>query len=322
MDEQTYSQVCDELELLEGAGADFDVARVLAGELTPVFFGSAANNFGVQLLLDRFLELAPPPLPRKSDLGMIDPASPEFSAFVFKIQANMNPKHRDRVAFIRIVSGKFERDMNVLNTRSGQQIRLANSQRLFARERETVDDAFAGDVVGLVGNYDLLIGDTLASKDGVLFDEIPRFAPECFSFLHNKSTAKYKRFRDGLAQLLKEGVASEFTLLDSTGSQVPLLGAVGPLQFEVLQYRLEGEYAAETRIEQANWSIARWLKPKDGDPIAPEARPSLSLGTALARDSNGWLVALLPSEWALKTFSDKNEDWIISEQPFPPAKLS
>jgi len=322
MDEQTYSQVCDELELLEGAGADFDVARVLAGELTPVFFGSAANNFGVQLLLDRFLELAPPPLPRKSDVGMIDPASKEFSAFVFKIQANMNPKHRDRVAFIRIVSGKFERDMNVLNTRSGQQIRLANSQRLFARERETVDDAFAGDVVGLVGNYDLLIGDTLASKDGVLFDEIPRFAPECFSFLHNKSTAKYKRFRDGLAQLLKEGVASEFTLLDSTGSQVPLLGAVGPLQFEVLQYRLEGEYAAETRIEQANWSIARWLKPKDGDPFAPEARPSLSLGTALARDSNGWLVALLPSEWALKTFTDKNEDWIISDQPFPPAKLS
>jgi len=322
MDEQTYSQVCDELELLEGAGAEFDVSRVLAGELTPVFFGSAANNFGVQLLLDRFLELAPPPLPRKSEGGMIDPASEEFSAFVFKIQANMNPKHRDRVAFIRIVSGKFERDMNVLNTRSGQQIRLANSQRLFARERETVDDAFAGDVVGLVGNYDLLIGDTLASKNGVIFDEIPRFAPECFSFLHNKSTAKYKRFRDGLAQLLKEGVASEFTLLDSTGSQVPLLGAVGPLQFEVLQYRLEGEYAAETRIEQANWSLARWLKPKEGDPFAPDSRPSLSLGTALARDSNGWLVALLPSEWALKTFADKNEDWIISDQPFPPAKLA
>lgn len=321
MDEQTYSQVCDELELLEGAGAEFDVARVLAGELTPVFFGSAANNFGVQLLLDRFLELAPPPLPRESDDSSIHPASEEFSAFVFKIQANMNPKHRDRVAFIRIVSGKFERDMNVLNTRSGQQIRLANSQRLFARERETVDDAFAGDVVGLVGNYDLLIGDTLASKPGVIFDEIPRFAPECFSFLHNKSTAKYKRFRDGLVQLLKEGVASEFTLLDSSGSQVPLLGAVGPLQFEVLQYRLEGEYAAETRLEQANWSIARWLKPKDGDPFAPDERPSLSLGTALARDSNGWLVALLPSEWALKTFADKNEDWIISEHPFPPAKI-
>ncbi len=318
VEEGTYRQVCDELELLEGAGADFDLEKILAGELTPVFFGSAANNFGVQLLLDRFLELAPSPVPRESAHVKIDPASEEFSAFVFKIQANMNPKHRDRIAFVRIVSGKFERDMNVINGRTGEKVRLANSQRLFARERETVDDAYAGDVVGLVGNYDLLIGDTLSSQPGVTFDEIPRFAPECFSYLHNKSTAKYKRFRDGLQQLLKEGVASEFQLLDTSGSQVPLLGAVGPLQFEVLQYRLEGEYAAETRIEQANWSLARWMKPKEGDPLAPEARPALSLGTALARDANGWLVALLPSEWALKTFSDKNEDWIISEQPFPP----
>jgi peptide chain release factor 3 len=318
MDENSYQQVCDELELLEGAGADFDVTRVLAGQLTPVFFGSAANNFGVQLLLDRFLELAPPPLPRASGGGEINPASPKFSAFVFKIQANMNPKHRDRIAFIRIVSGQFERDMNVINARNGEKIRLANSQRLFARDRETVDDAFAGDVVGLVGNYDLLIGDTLSQDGKTTFDEIPRFAPECFSWLHNKSTAKYKRFRDGLQQLLKEGVASEFTLLETTGTQIPLLGAVGPLQFEVLQHRLEGEYAAEPRLESTNWSIARWLKPKTGDPTAPDLRPALSLGTALARDSNGWLVALLPSEWALKTFADKNEDWHISDQPFPP----
>jgi peptide chain release factor 3 len=318
IDEHVYQQVCDELELLEGAGADFDVQKVLSGELTPVFFGSAANNFGVQLLLDRFLELSPPPLPRHSGDTAIHPASEEFSAFVFKIQANMNPKHRDRVAFVRIVSGKFERDMNVLNTRSGANMRLGNSQRLFARDRETVDDAFAGDVVGLVGNYDLLIGDTLSSKKGITFDEIPRFAPECFAYLHNKSTAKYKRFRDGLEQLLKEGVASEFKLLDAGPVQIPLLGAVGPLQFEVLQYRLEGEYAAETRLENADWSIARWLKPKSGDPLAPMEKPALSLGTSLARDSNGWLVALLPSEWALKTFADKNEDWIISDQPFPP----
>ncbi|TAG09593.1 MAG: peptide chain release factor 3 [Verrucomicrobia bacterium] len=318
MDEISYAQVCDELELLEGAGADFNLEQVLAGELTPVFFGSAANNFGVQLLLDRFLELAPPPLARESAKGMIHPAAAEFSAFVFKIQANMNPKHRDRVAFMRIVSGKFERDMDVIHGRTGDKIRLSNSQRLFARERETVDDAYAGDVVGLVGNYDLLIGDTLASMAGVQFDEIPRFSPECFSFLHNNSTAKYKRFRDGLQQLLKEGVASEFILLDSSGQQVPLLGAVGPLQFEVLQYRLESEYAAETRLESASWSLARWLRPKDGDAMAEIARPSLSLGVALARDSNGWLVALIPSEWALKTFADKNEDWIISEQPFAP----
>lgn len=318
----TYQQVCDELELLEGAGAEFDRDRVLAGELTPVFFGSAANNFGVQLLLDRFLDLAPPPLARRGGGEVtIEPASAEFSAFVFKIQANMNPKHRDRVAFIRIVSGKFERDMNVHNMRSGEKMRLGNSQKLFARDRETVDDAYAGDVVGIVGNYDLLIGDTLASRTGIGFDEIPRFAPECFCYLHNKSTAKYKRFRDGLVQLLKEGVASEFQLLDSGSSQVPLLGAVGPLQFEVLQHRLDGEYGAETRMESAPWGIARWLRPKSGDPLAPLARPSLSLGAALARDSSGWLVALLPSEWALKTFSDKNEDWVISDQPFAPPTL-
>lgn len=320
VDEITYSQVCDELELLEGAGADFDVDAVLSGTLTPVFFGSAANNFGVQLLLDRFLELSPPPIPRKSDDQTVNPASKEFSAFVFKIQANMNPKHRDRIAFVRIVSGQFERDMNVFNTRTGENVRLANSQRLFARDRETVDDAFAGDVVGLVGNYDLLIGDTLASSPEVKFDEIPRFPPECFSYLTNKSTAKYKRFQSGLEQLLKEGVASEFTPLDSTGvSSRVLLGAVGPLQFEVLQHRLEGEYAAETRIEPADWSLARWLKPKEGDQLAPAARPDLSLGTTLARDSNGWLVALFPHDWAMKTFIEKNETWEISEQPFPPA---
>jgi len=320
VDEITYAQVCDELELLEGAGADFDVAEVLAGRLTPVFFGSAANNFGVQLLLDRFLELSPPPIIRKSEEHPVNPASKEFSAFVFKIQANMNPKHRDRIAFIRIVSGQFERDMDVFNTRTGENVRLANSQRLFARDRETVDDAFAGDVVGLVGNYDLLIGDTLAASPDVKFDEIPRFPPECFSYLTNKSTAKYKRFQSGLNQLLKEGVASEFKLLDAaTNSSSVLLGAVGPLQFEVLQHRLNGEYAAETRIEPADWSIARWLKPKQGDPFAPEARPALSLGTSLARDSNGWLTALFPHDWAMKTFIEKNEEWEISGQPFPPA---
>ncbi len=322
VDEITYNQVCDELELLEGAGAEFNVAEVLAGRLTPVFFGSAANNFGVQLLLDRFLELSPPPLPRISSSETVHPASENFSAFVFKIQANMNPKHRDRIAFIRIVSGQFERDMDVINSRTGDQVRLANSQRLFARDRETVDDAYAGDVVGLVGNYDLLIGDTLSTIPGILFDEIPRFPPECFSYLHNNSTAKYKRFRDGLQQLLKEGVATEFTPLDAPASYIPLLGAVGPLQFEVLQYRLESEYAAETRLEPCDWSIARWLRPNEGDPAAPEARPNLSLGVSLARDPHGWLVALFPSDWSVKTFTEKNDDWLISDQPFPPPKLA
>jgi peptide chain release factor 3 len=315
LDEGTYAQVCEELELLEGAGAEFDIAAVEAGELTPVFFGSAANNFGVQLLLDRFLELAPPPAPRESGGKTIEPTSPAFSAFVFKIQANMNPKHRDRVSFIRIVSGKFERDMTVIHTRTGERVRLSNSQRLFAQERETVDDAFAGDVAGLVGNHDFLIGDTLSTDPSVSFDEIPRFAPECFAYLHNRSTAKYKRFRAGLEQMLKEGVVTEFTMVDSIGNPIPLLGAVGPLQFEVLQHRLEGEYGAETRLEHGSWSFARWMKPKSGD---PKAMPAMSMGINLARDQHGALVALIPSEWTMNTFIEKNADWIVSETPFPP----
>jgi peptide chain release factor 3 len=221
------------------------------------------------------------------------------------------------VSFIRIVSGKFERDMTVIHTRTGERVRLSNSQRLFAQDRETVDDAFAGDVAGLVGNHDFLIGDTLSTDPSVSFDEIPRFAPECFAYLHNRSTAKYKRFRAGLEQMLKEGVVTEFTMVDAIGNPIPLLGAVGPLQFEVLQHRLEGEYGAETRLEHGSWSFARWMKPKNGD---PKAMPAMSMGINLARDQHGALVALIPSEWTMNTFIEKNADWIVSETPFPPPK--
>jgi peptide chain release factor 3 len=317
LDPQVYEQVCDELELLDGAGADFDIQAVLDGRLTPVFFGSAANNFGVQLLLDRFIELAPPPAPRLSGGEPVAPTAPEFSGFVFKIQANMNPKHRDRVSYLRIVSGKFERDMNVYHTRTGERVRLSNSMRLFAQDRETVDDAFAGDVAGLVGNHDFLIGDTLSSDKHLQFDEIPRFAPECFGYLHNASTAKFKRFRAGLAQMLKEGVVTEFRPLDTTGAYVPLLGAVGPLQFEVLQHRLQGEYDAETRIESASWSFARWMRKKDGE-SGPDDLPELSMDVKLVRDFHGHLVALIPSEWLLGTFTEKNPEWVVSDVPFPP----
>ncbi|MEP4078857.1 peptide chain release factor 3 [Haloferula sp.] len=317
LDSDVYDQVTEELELLDGAGAEFDLDAVLAGELTPVFFGSAANNFGVQLLLDRFIELAPPPAARTSDGKTIEPESPEFSAFVFKIQANMNPKHRDRVSFVRIVSGKFERDMNVIHTRTGDKVRLSNSMRLFAQDRATVDDAFAGDVAGLVGNHDFLIGDTLSTKKNLSFDEIPRFAPECFAWLNNSSTAKFKRFRAGLAQMLKEGVVTEFTPIEATGAYVPLLGAVGPLQFEVLQHRLQGEYDAETRLEPGSWSIARWMRKKEGETLE-EDRPEMSMGITLVRDAHGHLVALIPSEWVLNTFAEKNSEWEVSEAPFPP----
>ena len=304
--EFVYKQVCDELELLDGAGAGFDLAEVQAGRLTPVFFGSAMNNFGVQLLLDRFLQLSPPPAGRNSLAVPVAPEDAEFSGFVFKIQANMNPKHRDHVAFIRVVSGKFKRDMVVTHPRTGRSIRLSNSQRLFAQERETVDEAYAGDVVGLVGNYDLRIGDTLSEKPGVIFDEIPAFPPECFVYLHNPSAAKFKRFRDGLDQLLKEGVAQAFDV-HGTAQRMPLLGAVGPLQFDVLRYRLESEYGAECRVENAPWELVRWL----GTPAEDPTGESLDLppGASRAYDQHGRLVALFPSEWSLKYFNQKHPSW-------------
>jgi len=316
MDPGVYRRVCEELSLLEGAGSSFDFTAVQAGKLTPVFFGSAANNFGVQLLLDRFLQLAPPPAPRKFDGGSVQPTEKGFSGFVFKIQANMNPKHRDRVAFIRIVSGTFERDMVVINTRNGKRIRLSNSQRLFARERETIDTAFAGDVVGIVGNHDFLMGDTLAERDDIHFDEIPRFAPECFAFLHNTSTAKFKRFREGLDQLLKEGLAQPFELPGSH-QYVPLLGAVGPLQFEVLKYRLETEYGAECRVEVSNWNVIRWVvPPTTGTPEEIKAlRPDVPSGSRLVIDALGNLAVLLPDAWAVKSLETRNKDWVVQAGP-------
>jgi peptide chain release factor 3 len=315
MDPAVYRRVCEELSLLEGAGSTFDLDAVQAGKLTPVFFGSAANNFGVQLLLDRFLELAPPPASRKFDGGIVHPTEKGFSGFVFKIQANMNPKHRDRVAFIRIVSGAFERDMMVINTRTGKRMRLSNSQRLFARERETVDTAFAGDVVGIVGNHDFLMGDTLAERPEIHFDEIPRFAPECFAYLHNPSTAKFKRFREGLEQLLKEGLAQPFEVPDSY-QYVPLLGAVGPLQFEVLKYRLESEYGADCRVEVTDWRTIRWVKPPGEATVNGKlVRPSVPTGAKLAIDASGSFVVLLPDAWAVKSLETQNKDWIIDATP-------
>jgi peptide chain release factor 3 len=303
----------DELAMLDGAGAAYDRDRVLRGELTPVFFGSAANNFGVQMLLDAFLEMAPPPAPRMAGGVPVPPDEPSFSAFVFKIQANMDPKHRDRIYFLRIVSGTFRRDMQVLNTRTGQRLRLANSQRLFGRERETVDEACAGDVVGVVGNFSLSIGDTLAEKPGVRFDEIPRFAPECFSWLHASAASQAKRFREGLEQLLQEGVVQQFTQPQAV-QRVPLLGAVGPLQFEVVQHRLLSEYGAESRLESAPWQYVRWLRRRDGAALI-EGDIQRTSDTGLARDLEDRIVLLLSSTWPLRLFGERNPGLEILEAP-------
>jgi peptide chain release factor 3 len=301
-----------ELEMLDGAGHEFEQGKVAAGELTPVFFGSASNNFGVQLLLDGFLRMAPPPAGRKAGPTTVEPGDERFAGFVFKIQANMDPKHRDRMSFVRIVSGKFERDMQATLTRTGKVVRLANSQKLFAQDRETVNEAYGGDVVGIVGNHDFRIGDTLSSDSKLQFDEIPRFAPEVFAFLHNPSTAKFKQFRSGLEQLLSEGVVQQFEM-PQNAIKVPLLGAVGPLQFEVVQYRLQTEYNAETRLESAPWSILRWLEAPEGKTIPDDLVLGSDMSTAV--DADGRWVILFGSEWSQRYFEQRNEGFRLMKLP-------
>lgn len=325
LDEELFGAVTEEIELLEGVTESLDMDAVLAGRQMPVFFGSAMNNFGVQHMLERFLALAPPPAPRRAGGRRIDPAQEEFAGFVFKIQANMNPKHRDRATFIRIVSGVFERDMMVTHTRTGKRIRLSNSQRLFGQERETLDLACAGDILALVGNHDFLIGDTISVNPGIAFDEMPRFTPECFAYVVNSDTANNKRFRAGLEQLLKEGVAQSYEVHGSL-QRVPLLGAVGPLQFEVFKYRLEAEYKADCRIDPAPWSTILWLREKEGGPAreaahgkhgahgAPEV--AVPTGGVLARDREGQWLVLLPSEWLVNLLKERNPGLEFQAHPF------
>lgn len=307
-------QVRDELEMLEGAGEAFDHDLVLQGKQTPVFFGSASNNFGVQLLLDGFLKYSVGPMPRTAvDGKVVKPADTAFSAFIFKIQANMDPNHRDRIAFMRVCSGKFERDMTATLARTKQQVRLSNSSKLFGQKRETVDEAYAGDILGLVGHSTFRIGDTITVDPSICFDEIPQFSPECFAVIHSKSTAQFKRFREGLDQLLQEGVVQGYHLRGS-GTRTPLLAAVGPLQFEVVQYRLETEYGAETIMDQTPYQIMRWI-----DPATPkEALDDILVpsGGALAETAEGQPVLLLSGEWAVNYFTDKNPTIKIAEQAF------
>jgi peptide chain release factor 3 len=311
VDEATYHKVAEELGMLDSAGESFDEEKVLSGTVTPVFFGSGVNNFGVQLLLDGFLKHSPPPRPHHANGNLIMPEQEAFSGFIFKIQANMDPKHRDRIAFMRVCSGKFERDMMVTHSRSAKKVRLSSSHKLFANERETVDEAFPGDIIGLVGHAEFGIGDTLTSDPGIVYKEIPRFTPETFSYIHNPNTAKYKQFRQGLDQLLQEGVIQVLHLKD-TASKIPLLAAVGPLQFEVVQYRLESEYGAPSRLEQAPWNVVRWLpglKEPDMDAL------SLPTGSRLAFDIKQNAVILFPNEWSANYFAQTNPKISMASLP-------
>jgi peptide chain release factor 3 len=255
---ELLEQALEELELLEGAGADLDLELVHAGELSPVFFGSAMTNFGVRPFLDAFLELAQKPIARSSSAGAIEPVAPGFSGFVFKLQANMDPRHRDRVAFVRVCSGKFEKDMAVQHARTGRTIRLSRPQKLFGQDREVVDDAYPGDVIGLNNPGMFAIGDTLYLGPKVEYEGIPCFSPEIFAWLRNPNPSAFKSFRKGVNELREEGAVQ--ILYDTDESKRdPILAAVGQLQLEVVQYRLENEYGVQTRLEPLGFAVARWV---------------------------------------------------------------
>jgi peptide chain release factor 3 len=302
----------DELGMLEIAGSAFDADAVLAGALTPVYFGSAVNNFGVQMLLDGFLAHSTPPRPRSAGGKVVDPTDEAFSGFVFKIQANMDPRHRDRIAFVRVCSGRFERDMMVTHVQGNRKVRLSSSHKLFGQDRETVDEAYSGDVIGLVGHAGFAIGDTLTQDARIIYDEIPRFAPECFGYLHATATSQSKRFREGLDQLLQEGVIHVLQVRGSNRRE-PLLGAVGPLQFDVVQYRLKSEYGADSRLERGSWDVSRWLAP---DADVEQIAAALPGGAVVATDAKGQPMILFPDDWAMAYFAKRSPEVTLSEVPF------
>ena len=307
VEEDLLEAALEELELLEGAGADLDLELVHAGELSPVFFGSAMTNFGVRPFLDAFLELAQKPIARASSAGAIEPVAPGFSGFVFKLQANMDPRHRDRVAFVRVCSGKFEKDMAVQHARTGRTIRLSRPQKLFGQDREVVDDAYPGDVIGLNNPGVFSIGDTLYVGPKLEYEGIPCFSPEIFAWLRNPNPSAFKNFRKGVNELREEGAVQ--ILYDTDESKRdPILAAVGQLQLEVVQYRLENEYGVQTRLEPLGFAVARWVV--GGWPALEQVGRIFNCRTV--RDAWNRPVLLFKNDWNLNQLRDDHPELELS----------
>ncbi|WP_044481945.1 peptide chain release factor 3 [Paenibacillus antibioticophila] len=297
--EYLHDQLCQDLELLDVAGDPFDFEKVKRGELTPVFFGSAVNNFGVQTFLENFLQLAPKPEPRRSTSGLVEPTNEKFSGYVFKIQANMNPAHRDRIAFLRIVSGKFERGMSVKHVRAGKEIKLSQPQQFLAQDRDIVSEAYPGDIIGLFDPGIFRIGDSLSQNSEVVFDELPTFSPEIFAKVTVKNALKHKQYQKGIDQLTEEGTIQVFT---TVGFEDTLLGVVGQLQFEVFEYRMKGEYGVDVQLQRMPFQFARWI-------VADKVDPSkFRINSTLVKDKKGNYVVLFENEYAMRTAMEKNPD--------------
>jgi peptide chain release factor 3 len=304
-----YSRLCESLELLEAAGASLNMDCFMKGDLTPVYFGSALNNFGVEVFLNALAELAPAPQPRASSGGLIHPEDSRFSAFVFKIQANMDRQHRDSMAFLRICSGRFERDMLVHHPRLGKRIRMTRLHRLFARERTTIEEAWPGDVVGVVNPGTFSIGDTLSAGEAIEFAPLPSFQPEFFATLRGSDISKSKQFRKGIDQLSEEGVVQVYYAPDSVRRE-PILGAVGRLQFDVVESRMKDEYGVAVTIDPLPYVCARWVKGSE-DQVRRIKWP-LS-GVVQVLDRNHSAVALFTSVWELNHLKRENPNVIFAD---------
>jgi peptide chain release factor 3 len=304
--EEQARNLRDEVELLQGAGDDFDRARFLKGEISPVFFGSALTNFGVEPFLEDFRDICPKPGPRETSLGTVRPDEDRFTAFVFKVQANMDPSHRDRIAFMRVCSGKFEGGMRVHHYRLGKKVRLARAEQLFADSRQTVMEAWAGDIVGLHDPGLFRIGDTLASEPKLSFDSVPRFSPEHFARLRLLDPMKRKQMVKGIEQLAEEGTVQLFT--QPGRAKDPICGVVGELQFEVLTYRLEHEYGAKVAMDRLPYSFARWVLEAESAKALEEKRVPLGV-----TDVDGQPVALMRDPWELSRLERDNPEWTFRE---------
>jgi peptide chain release factor 3 len=303
--EEPVKALREEIELLDGAGERYDQQAFLSGAITPVFFGSALTNFGVEPFLEAFASMCPAPGPHESSSGVIGPEDERFSGFVFKVQANMDPSHRDRIAFLRVCSGKFTGGMRVNHFRLNKEIRLARAEQMMAQERQSVDEAWAGDIIGLYDPGIFRIGDTLASGAPLSFEVVPRFSPEYFARVRLLDPMKRKQMQKGVDELAEEGTLQLF--VEPGREKDPILGVVGELQFEVLKYRLEHEYGAKVEMERLDFNYARWVEgPKTPDEIR-KARIALGVWDVDQRP-----VALLRDDWELRRAQQDNPSWVFN----------
>lgn len=308
--ETLHQKLCDDIELLDIAGDPFDTEKIKQGKLTPVFFGSAISKFGVQTFLDEFLQLAPQPHAHMSSVGLVDTNKTAFSGFIFKIQANMNPAHRDRIAFLRVCSGKFERGIAVNHVRSGKKIKLAQPQQFLAQDRDIVDVAYPGDIIGLHDPGAFRIGDTLCTQGSFEFARLPQFPPEHFARVTNMNAMKYKQFQKGVNELVEEGTVQVFYTTDRTEDLI--LGVVGELQFEVFSYRLKTEYGADIRLHRLPYQLARWIAGARGK----ENHRLSSLSSLLVTDQEERLVILCENEFNLGWLQEQNSDLSFYANPY------